>query len=65
MSKHLTVKFEHINRNSLEGQLLMAACKMHTGSTDMDRMEEFLAQLVEVHDELCFSKELNEIIKND
>ena len=42
----------------------MAACRMHTGSTEIDRMDEFLAQLQEVHDELCFTKELTKVIKD-
>ena len=42
----------------------MAACRMHTGSTEIDRMDEFLAQLQEVHDELCFTNELTKVIKD-
>ena len=64
MSKDLTIRFEHLNLKSIEGQLLMAACRMHTGSTEIDRMDEFLAQLQEVHDELCFTKELTKVIKD-
>jgi|TARA_R110000744_G_scaffold337562_1_gene442752 hypothetical protein len=64
MSKNLTIRFEHLNLQSIEGQLLMAACRMQTNSTEIDRMDEYLAQLQEVHDELCFTKELNKVIKD-
>ena len=64
MDKYLTIRFEHLNLNSIEGQLLMAACRIHTGSTEINRMDEFLRQLQDVHDELCFTKELNKIIKD-
>jgi len=64
MSKDLTVRFEHLNKQSIEGQLLMSACILHTNSTEIDRMDEYLAQLQEVHDELCFTKELIKVIKD-
>ena len=62
MDKHLTIRFEHLNLKSIEGQLLMAACRMHTGSMDSDGMNDYIIQLREVHDEMCFTKELNKII---
>ena len=62
MSKHLTIRFEHLNLKSIEGQLLLAACKMHSGNADIDGMNDYIIQLREVHDELCFTKELNKII---
>jgi len=64
MSKDLTIRFEHLKLQSIEGQLLMAACRMHTNSTEIAKMDEYLAQLQEVHDELCFTKELIKVIKD-
>lgn len=62
MDKYLTIKFEHLNLKSIEGQLLMAACVMQTGSMDSDGMNDYIIELREVHDEMLFTKELNKMI---
>ena len=65
MSKPDQIKFENIDVETQEGQLLLVACALISGETDTKNIEEILIHLEEVHGRLCFEKELKEIIEDD
>jgi hypothetical protein len=62
MDNPMRIKFEDIDLESTEGQLLLCACALHTGSVSMEMLNSFLEQLSETHNELCFLKEVDEVI---
>lgn len=61
MDNPMRIKFEDIDLESTEGQLLLCACALHTGSISMEILDNFLEKLSETHNELCFLRELDEV----
>lgn len=64
MNNGMKITFGEMDKNTTEGQLLLAACKVISGGVTIGDVEEVLIQLAEVHSELMFEKHLMETIKN-
>lgn len=65
MSDTRRIEFEDLDLHSTEGQLLLAAFAIISGSIAMENVDDILIDLIEVHERLCFEKELKNIIEDE
>ena len=60
----MNIKFKDLDKQSMEGQLLLAALYLINGDKSLKTAEETIKLLIELHKGLCFEKNVDIIIED-